>query len=659
MIQARTIRSGFLFVAQIISTLLLIFSAENTPIMNRLFLIVLLFVALQVQAQSNLPLIPIPEKVISSKGFFQLKSNTKIYAAGSAISVAQQFMEALKIPTGYQLALSSNAVASTIHFEILKQYDASIAQEGYHLQVTPASIHIKANQAAGLFYGMQTLLQLFPKEIESPQLVQVKWQAPCVSISDKPRFSWRGLMLDVSRHFFTKAEVKQFINEMVRYKYNLLHLHLTDDQGWRLAIESLPELTKIGAWRPKREGKWGNTTTPDPNEPKTYGGFYTADDIREIVAYAKERFVNIMPEIDVPGHSMAAIASYPYLTVTPGSYQVNAGDQFMVWEGNGHFYALKDNNLNPASEKTYAFLDKVFTEVAKLFPFEYIHMGGDECAKNLWEKSDTIKSFMKRNGIQTMDQLQSYFVTRVGKIIQSKGKKMIGWDEILEGGLTPDAAVMSWRGMKGGIAAAKEKHKVVMSPTDYAYLDYYQGEPTVEPPVYAGLRLNKTYQFDPMPPGVDPAYILGGQGNLWSEKIPNYRTLQYMTWPRGLAIAESVWSMPTKRNWEQFVARVEQHFERMDVGHIKYAKSVYDPIITAQKDAQGNLFLVIEKEISNLNVHFSLDETPPDPSYPIYTQPVLLPKDVANVKLISSRNGEILGKEIKLSVEEFQKRIKP
>lgn len=616
----------------------------------------LLHVHAQYSAQEP-NIIPIPASVIKQPGSFTLRNNMTIsISGGECRSVAEQLASALSVPTGYRFTIGSDAAAA-IKLTLLSTPDATLGSEGYRLAITPQGIAIKASRPAGLFYGMQTLLQLLPREIEKKTAVKANWTVPAVSITDQPRFGWRGLMFDVSRHFFTKQEVKQFIDDMVKYKFNLLHLHLTDDQGWRLEIKGLPKLTETGAWRVKRDGKWANTEDPHPDEPKTYGGFYTHDDVKELVQYAKERFVSILPEIDVPGHSMAAIASYPYLTATPGNYWVNASEQFMVWEGAGKFYALKDNNLNPASEKTYEFLDKVFTEVAQLFPFEYIHMGGDECAKNFWEKSDHIKELMKKEQLKDMHEVQSYFVKRVEKIIASKGKKMMGWDEILEGGLAPGAAVMSWRGMKGGIEAAKMNHAVVMSPTDFAYLDYYQGEPSVEPPIYAGLRLHKTYQFDPVPPGIDPKFILGGQGNLWTEQIPNYRAAQYMTWPRGLAIAEALWSPKEKKNWNHFASRVENQFERMDIAGIKFSKAMYDPIISAKKEGD-KLMLVVDTEMEGLDVHYSIDETNPDNYYPRYQSPVALPKDVATVKFTTYRNGKQVGRQINLPISELKKRVK-
>jgi hexosaminidase len=466
-------------------------------------------------------------------------------------------------------------------------------------------------------------------------------------------------MFDVSRHFFTKADVKRFIDDMVKYKYNLLHWHLTDDQGWRIEIKSLPKLTSVGAWNVKKTGTFGTFSAPSPDEPRNFGGFYTQDEIKDVVQYAKDRFVNILPEVDVPGHSMAAIASYPDLASTvapPGTYQVNSGEKLMEWPPGGHFYGLLDNSLCPAKENVYEFLDKVFTEVAQLFPFDYLHMGGDETARNFWEKSENVKELMKKENLKDLNEVQSYFVKRVEKIIQSKGKKLIGWDEILEGGLAPNAAVMSWRGMKGGEEAAKLGHEVVMSPTTFVYIDYMQSDAVMEPPVYSTLRLSKAYEFEPVPDGVNPKLIKGGQANLWTEQVYNYRHLQYMVWPRSFAIAEAVWSPKEKRNWNGFAARVEKHFERFDVAEKKYAPAVYDPVFKPKKGKDNEILLDMSTEITGLDIHYSFDNSFPDKFYPKFTQTLTVPKDAVTLKVITCRNGKTLGRMTVMPVAELKKR---
>jgi hexosaminidase len=331
----------------------------------------------------------------------------------------------------------------------------------------------------------------------------------------------------------------------------------------------------------------------------------------------------------------------------------------MDWHNDGTFTARIDNTLCPANEKVYGFLDKVFTEVAALFPFEYIHMGGDECAKNFWEKSAEVKALMQREKLKDMHEVQSYFVGRVSTIVGSKGKKMMGWDEILEGGLVKDASVMSWRGMKGGIEAAKMGHEVVMTPTTHAYFDYMQGDAAIEPPVYASLRLKKTYEFEPLPEGVDPKLIKGGQANLWTEQIYNTRHMQYMLWPRAMAIAEAVWSPKQSRNWNNFVGRVEDHFGRFQQADRKYAPSIYDPSVKVSKDAKGNLLLDFETEIDGLTVHYSFDNSFPDYHYPAYGRtPIAVPVDAAPLKVVTYRAGKQVGRMMTISVEDLRKRVK-
>jgi hexosaminidase len=418
-------------------------------------------------------------------------------------------------------------------------------------------------------------------------------------------------------------------------------------------------LTEVGAWNVKKTGRFNYFTPPADNEPRDFGGFYTQEQMKELIRYAKDRYVEIMPEIDVPGHSLAAIASYPDLSCTPGNYKVNSGDPFMDWHNDGTFTARIDNTLCPANEKVYGFLDKVFTEVAALFPFEYIHMGGDECAKNFWEKSAEVKALMQREKLKDMHEVQSYFVGRVSTIVGSKGKKMMGWDEILEGGLVKDASVMSWRGMKGGIEAAKMGHEVVMTPTTHAYFDYMQGDAAIEPPVYASLRLKKTYEFEPLPEGVDPKLIKGGQANLWTEQIYNTRHMQYMLWPRAMAIAEAVWSPKQSRNWNNFVGRVEDHFGRFQQADRKYAPSIYDPSVKVSKDAKGNLLLDFETEIDGLSVHYSFDNSFPDYHYPAYARaPIAVPVDAAPLKVVTYRAGKQVGRMMTISVEDLRKRVK-
>jgi hexosaminidase len=623
--------------------------------LNMLFALVLSFICLtQVNAQ-NLNIIPEPFHAVKGTGVFQLPKSISINAPTSANEVSEIIAKQLRTVTGKTVYFSKNEPSITL--DIIK--DDVIGNEGYTLNVNASGIIISANTNAGLFYGWQTVQQILPAAIYAKTLQSnVQWNVPFVSIIDKPRFGWRGMMLDVSRHFFSKADVKVFIDDMARYKYNRFHWHLTDDQGWRIEIKALPKLTSVGAWRADRKGKWMNITTPALDEPKTYGGFYTQEDIKEIVAYAKSKFIEVIPEIDVPGHSMAINTAYPELSTTPNyPFQVNAGDEFMDWEGmNGHPTAMIDNSLDPSNEKVYEYLDKIMTEVAPLFPFDYIHMGGDENAKNNWEKSPNVQALMKREGLKDQVAVQSYFVKRMQKIINSKGKKMMGWDEILQGGLTGDAVVMSWQGVKGGIEAAKQGHKVVMSPNDYNYIDYYQGEPTAEGKVYRGLRMKTTYGYEPVPAGIDPSLILGNQANQWTEQLQTMRKVQYMTWPRGLAVAETNWSPAEKKNWNSFTKKVEAQFDKLDAAEVVYAKSMYDPIVTTQLNTKGEYIVKMEGEVDGLDIYYTIDDQMPDKYSDKYTAPFVLPTDVLSVRIISYRDGKPIGKFLNIPVTSLKGR---
>lgn len=606
-------------------------------------------------------IIPEPVATVEKSGNFTLPKSVNILRpAGSENDITVNFLkEKLSKATGSTVTVKSSG-KSDIQLVLNALTDPMIGDEGYILSVRTKHITIRANKPAGLFYGAQSLIQLFPPQIESPtKVINVAWKIPAVEIGDYPRVGWRGLMLDVARHFFTVDEVKQYIDAMVRYKYNMLHWHLTDDEGWRIEIKSLPKLTETGAWRVEKVGNFGEFSPALPDEPKTYGGFYTQDQIRDIVNYAAERFVQVIPEIDVPGHSLAAVVSYPELSCTEGAdkYTLRAGEPFMDWSQGAPPIALIDNTLCPANEKVYEFMDKVMTEVAQLFPYPYIHVGGDEAPHNFWQKNPQVQELMKREGLTTIPQVQSYFEKRLEKIIQSKGKKMMGWDEILEGGITPTTALMSWRGTKYGIEASRSGHYVVMSPTTYAYIDYMQGDISTEPPVYSSLRLNKAYQFDPVPPEADARYILGGQANLWTEQVYNIRQVEYMTWPRGFAIAESVWSPKEKKNWENFVNKTENHFQRLDYAETKYSPAIYDPIVSVTKK-EDKYFVELTTEISGLDIYTSFDNSTPDRFYPQYKAPLLVPTDARLMRIITYRGKIPAGRLMTIRVEDLKKRAK-
>jgi hexosaminidase len=601
-------------------------------------------------------LIPQPVSIETSPGVFTLNPSTTIVLPVDTPEVrrtAEYLQKAIEAPTGYKLKIVTGVIQSTSNGVIVLSLVAGKAAgqpEGYELKMRPNVASVQASAPAGIFYGVQTLLQLFPPEIASPHKASAEWTAPCVQVVDYPRFAWRGLMLDVSRHFYDKAAVERYIDQMARYKLNVFHWHLTDDEGWRVEIKSLPQLTKVGAWRVPRMAKWGERESPRPGEAATEGGFYTQDEIREVIAYAKERYITILPEVETPGHSMATLASYPELSCTGGPFYVIPGSQF---------YDKIDNALCPGNEQTFEFLDKVVTEITGLFPSDYIHIGGDECLKKFWHACPKCQKRMKDEHLANEEELQSYFIRRLEKIVESKGKHLIGWDEILEGGLAPNATVMSWRGFEGGIAAAKQKHKVVMSPVTHAYLDYYQGDPLLEPRTFGYLTVSKTYQFEPVPEGIDAAYILGGQANLWTESVPSERHVQYMTWPRALALSEAFWSKKEVRSWDAFVPRMEAHFERLDAAEVNYSRAVYDVEITPEKDAKAGMLLRMSSELNGSEIYYTVDGTAPDKFSAKYAgTPLAIPGDADLVRAIAYRNGRPSGRVLSIPVKTLQERLK-
>jgi len=603
-------------------------------------------------AQNQISIVPQPVKLSTADGHFILPVVITINSdeEPGLKTALTDLSDRLTRATGYHVNLT-NSSSAVIRIIINKTTDQEIGNEGYHLIVTPKKISISANQPAGIFYGVQSLLQLLPPEIESDTLTKnITWSAPCVSITDYPRFGWRGLMLDVSRHFFTKREVKQYITQMAKYKFNVLHLHLSDDQGWRIEIKSLPQLTSLGAWRVKRTGLWGEFLPALAFEQSTDGGFYSQEDMREMIGFAKDRNIMILPEIDVPAHSLALIASIPNLSCTQLSYSVNAGFRSPVRD---------DNALCIGNDSVFMILDKIFTELAALFPCPYIHVGGDEAYKGFWADCPKCQKRMTDEHLKNTDELQSYFIKRVEVILKNKNKKLIGWDEILEGGLAPEATVMSWRGMKGGIEAAKMNHHVIMTPWDYCYLDLYQGETSVEPPAYGMCRLIDSYTYDPVPDSVDEKSILGGQGNLWTERVSNFRHAEYMIWPRGLALSEVYWSPKTSRNWDHFIERMEAQFPRMDAEGTKYALSAYNVIYTPVKNKDGRTFSVkLSSEINGLEIYYTFDGTNPDPYYPKYTgEPINFPAGATQITANTFRKGKPVGKQVTIKKDDLAARL--
>lgn len=623
---------------------------------NIIFLLLTLSITTVTGQNSSIKLIPQPVEMNQFKGTYQLKSTTLIgFNKPESRTVAEMLVQSLNTPTGFKLK-AQQGKSGAIQLNLNEKTNPQLGKEGYVIESNPKGVIISANEPAGLFYGTQTMLQLLPKEIESKEPIKGNWIIPSVKIVDYPRFAWRGLMLDVSRHFFSKEDVKQYIAQMAKFKFNTFHWHLTDDNGWRIEIKSLPRLTQVGAWRVPREGQFGIRATPKPGEPATDGGFYTQEDIKEIIHYAQDRNITIVPEIDVPGHSMSAVSAYPELSCTKDtSVRVNPGSPFSDWYGNGTFKLYTDNTLNPSNEKVYEFLDKVFTEVAALFPNPYIHVGGDECYKGYWSENADCKALMKKLNIRHIEDLQGYFMNRLEGILKAKGKKLIGWDEILEGGISPEATVMSWRGIQGGIDAAKMGHDVVMTPTTFAYLDYCQGDPTVDPPIYANLRVNKCYSYEPVPEGVDAKYILGGQGNLWTENVPTLRYVDYMTYPRGWALSEVFWSQKEKKDWNSFVPRLENQFNRADLADINYSHAIYDADVKTYLKGE-KMYLDISTEISDLTIYYTYDGTMPDSHSLKYSNSVIIPEGPITIRVITYRNGAPIGHLITLKPDELKRR---
>lgn len=600
-------------------------------------------------------IIPAPAFYQAGTGSFSLRSSTGITTAGKTAEAKAIVDQFIQLPMVKGLKLTGKPAASNIKFEILNTADPSLGDEGYELNVTSAGIHLKANKGAGLFYGIHSLHQLIPV----PEMVNTTTihKIPGCKVKDSPRFGWRGLMLDVSRHFFGVEDVKKYLDAMSMYKMNTLHLHLTDDNGWRIEIKALPKLTEIGAWRVERFGTFGDRANPKEGEPATYGGFYTHEQIKDLVQYASSKFITIVPEIDVPGHSMALLAAYPELSTTHEKVYVNPGTNFAEWYGNGQFKMLVDNTLNPANEKVYEYLDKIFTEVAMLFPNQYIHVGGDEAYHGYWQKDSSCRALMRREKLKDGHELQSYFIKRLEKILKTKNKKLLGWDEILEGGIAPEATVMSWRGIKGGIEASQKGHGVVMSPTTFTYLDYMQGDPALEFPIYASLTLKKSYAFEPAPEGADPKFILGGQGNLWTEKVPTLRHAFYMTYPRALAIAESVWTPKESKDWDKFTQRVEHHFKLFDFYQWNISKSLYDAVATPSK-VGNKMMCELTTELPGATIHYTLDNTFPDQYSPSYTGSFEIPQGDVTLCFITSRNGKIMGRMAAISRKDLMVRVR-
>ena len=512
-------------------------------------------------------LLPVPQKFEARDGSFELGPETRIRVDSAARETGQYLAERLRQCTGYPFKVSTTSKAEVNKGEILittKNAPGSLT-EGYELDVAPDSVVIWSSDPAGLFYGAQSLLQLLPPEAFAAQPVRTKdWQVPCAHIQDQPRFAWRGFMLDVSRHFFNKDEIKQLLDEMALHKLNTFHWHLTDDQGWRIQIKKYPRLTEVGAWRKSigfgLDPKESTAYAPDGR----YGGYYTRADIREVVAYAHSRHITVVPEIEMPGHASAALTAYPQYSCSGGPYNTDMSGGIFA----GVYCTGKD--------ETFEFLENVLSEVIDLFPGKYIHIGGDEVPKDNWKKCPLCQARMKSEGLKTEHELESYFVRRIEKFLNSRGRNLIGWSEIREGGLAQNAAIMDWIG--GAVEAANAGHDVVMTPTKYCYFDYYQStNHSTEPKAIGGfLPLSQVYSLEPVPAGLSESarpHIIGAQANLWTEYVPDFKHVQYMAFPRLCALAEVAWSPADSRNYENFMQRLQIHCRRLDQLGINYRRA--------------------------------------------------------------------------------------
>jgi hexosaminidase len=584
-------------------------------------------IALSLEAQPSNPLtnvIPQPANIKAGQGSFIITDKIPLLINGKNTETQRSalfFAEKLKLSGGPALVIREMSAADkktpSIIFSIAG--DGKLPAEGYKLKVTKKNITLTGGSAAGLFYGVQTLFQLLPPEIEGEGLLKAAGspEVKCIEITDQPRYPYRGMHLDVSRHFFPKEFIKKYIDLIAMYKMNTFQWHLTDDNGWRIEIKKYPKLTEIGAWRVDRENlPWNERPPQKPGEKATYGGFYTQDDIREIVRYAEDKYVTIIPEIEMPAHSREVLASYPSLSCTGGPFTVPPGS-----------YWPNSDILCAGNDSTFVFLQDVLSEVIELFPSKYIHIGGDEADKTQWKECPKCQARIKSDGLKDEKELQSYFIKRINKFLVSKNRRMIGWDEILEGGIAPEATVMSWRGIEGGIAAARLGHDVIMTPTSFCYFDYYQADPDFEPKAIGGfVPLKKVYSFDPTPGELTRAegrFILGAQGNLWTEFIPTTGQAEYMAVPRMIALAEVAWTPNELKNWNSFRQRLSDHFKRLEYLGVNYSKGSFKVDVSTWFDRKNNVLKArLESEQPGLPILYTLNGNDPTIKSSVYTEPL-------------------------------------
>ncbi|WP_209389729.1 family 20 glycosylhydrolase [Chryseobacterium sp. RR2-3-20] len=545
-------------------------------------------------SQTQLNLIPYPQKVEFKSGNFEINENT-LFVGDKKSNEYKYFIN--KFKKIYPKDLSKNIKKVKPNFiSLLLNKDLKIDYKrefnsNYILNISDEMIMVIGKDSEGLFQGIQTLLQLIETSKEG--------KIPALEIQDSPKFAWRGMHLDVCRHFFTVEEVKQYIDYLAMYKLNTFHWHLTDDQGWRIEIKKYPKLTQIGS---KRKESMIGSYVDNTFDGKPYGPyFYTQEQIKEVVKYAKERHITIVPEIEMPGHALAALAAYPELACTKGPFDVATK------------WGVFDDVFCPEDD-TFKFLENVLDEVMALFPSQYIHIGGDECPKTRWKESAFCQDLIKKNNLKDEHGLQSYFIQRIEKYLNSKGRKIIGWDEILEGGLAPNAAVMSWTGIKGGVEAAKSNHFAVMTPGAYCYFDHYQGDPQTEPNAFGGFTpLDKVYSYNPIPEEltkVQSKYILGVQANLWTEYITDFKQVQYMIFPRLFALSEVAWGTSKPENYKEFENRAISHFKILDKMGVNYARSIYN-INGKVVPSQNGIAYELSTSQNPEGIHFTVDGSIP------------------------------------------------
>jgi len=546
--------------------------------MNKTLLLAALMITTTVNAQNSLNIVPMPAEISMGKGNVIINRNTSIVLEGSGLEKIAAFLnEQLKQQVGYSLKVGNrylNANSIILNYERLDNE----LEGAYNLTADSKGIYIAGDNAAGVFNGVQTLIQLFPNPKVAFNQKNYQLSIPQLSINDYPRFAYRGMHLDVSRHFMPLSTVKKYIDFLAMYKFNTFHWHLTDDQGWRIEIKKYPKLTAVGGWR---NGTIVGRYPGKGNDSTKHGGFYTQQQVKEIVQYAADRYITVIPEIEMPGHASAAIAAYPQLSCFPGEDTQHPKD--CAWAGTTSGKQVQQTwgvfeDVFCPTDYTFNFLQDVLDEVMALFPSQYIHIGGDECPKEAWKRSAFCQQLMKDSNIKDEHALQSYFIRHIEKYINSKGRKIIGWDEILEGGIAPNATVMSWRGEEGGIEAAKQNHDVIMTPGAYCYFDHSQSKNEDSVTIGGYLPLEKVYGYDPVPAVLNAEqskHILGAQANVWSEYIGNVSKLEYLIFPRMAAMAEVLWTPQDKKDWKDFERRLPVILKRLDKQQVKYSKAYY------------------------------------------------------------------------------------